>query len=57
VQWLFKDKEATATVFDGDPMVYPDVWNDRCQGRPRGLESNRPSPSHDPRHSPAPSPR
>jgi hypothetical protein len=25
VQWLFKDKEATATVFDGGPMVYPDV--------------------------------
>ena len=36
MQWLFKDKEATATVFDGGPMVYPDVCNDRGQGRPRG---------------------
>ena len=36
MQWLFKDKEATATVFDGGPIVYPDVWNDRGQGLPRG---------------------
>ena len=36
IQWLFKNKEATATVFDGGPMVWPDVWNDRGQGRSRG---------------------
>ena len=36
IQWLFKNKEATAAVFDGGPMVWPDVWNDRGQGRSRG---------------------
>ena len=56
VQWLFKDKEATATVFDGGPMVYPDVWNDRGQGRPRGPKVIGQAQATTPETAPPPAP-
>ena len=57
VHWLFKDKEATATVFDGGPMVWPDVWNDRGQGRSRGAKVISQAQATAPDTAPPPSPR
>ena len=53
---FFKDKEATATVFDSCPMVYPDVWNDRGQGLPRGPKVIGQAQATTPETAPPPTP-